>query len=306
MKKYLLILLIIFLVGAGFLLQERIDKLGNDLASQISNKLPGLEEVVYDISQKQEVDATIEKIKKEIRTPEPLRQLLDNPASFLTETGTIEATNLQRVAQGLAPLKANALLNEAARQKVQDMFQDQYFEHISPQGVNPGDLIEAAGYEFIKIGENLALGNYADDADLVRAWMDSPPHRENILMPDYTEIGIAVGQGVFEGETTWLAVQEFGRPLSLCPSVEKTLAGRIDVNQASLDSLGSRVQKQLVMLDSEKPQGDVTQEEADAYNSQVAEYNRLVKEYDQQADKLKALVAEYNIQVKAFNNCLSE
>src|SRR6185369_15716694 len=118
---------------------------------------------------------------------------------------------------GLPALKENALLDKAAKKKLDDMFAQQYFEHINPQGKGPSDLAKSVGYDYIAIGENLALGNFKNDAELVQAWMDSPGHRANILNKQYTEIGVAVGQGTYEGKKTWLAVQEFGRPTSSCP-----------------------------------------------------------------------------------------
>ena len=62
-------------------------------------------------------------------------------------------------------------------------------------------------------------------------------HRANILGTGYTQIGIAVGKGTYEGRTTWLAVQEFGKPLSACPQADPSLEARIDADQDRLDQM---------------------------------------------------------------------
>ena len=161
-------------------------------------------------------------------TPPPIRVEREASGAELTIVGTIAKTNDERRTRGLPELAANAKLAAAARVKADDLFARQYFEHVSPTGAGPADLAREAGYEYIEIGENLALGNFSDDADLVRAWMESPGHRANILNKEYEEIGVAVGKGTFEGETTWMAVQVFGRPLPDCPKPDAVLKAQID------------------------------------------------------------------------------
>jgi len=122
--------------------------------------------------------------------------------------------------------------------QLDDIFEKQYFAHISPEGLGPSDLAEKSGYEYIMIAENLALGNFKDDNTLVNAWMDSPGHRANILNNRYTEIGVAVGKGFFSESNennkeeiateVWIAVQEFGLPLSSCPKPEESLLNTIE------------------------------------------------------------------------------
>jgi uncharacterized protein YkwD len=92
------------------------------------------------------------------------------------------------------------------------MFENQYFAHESPTGEKVSDLAKKFGYDFLLIGENLAMGNFSSDEDLVLAWMESPGHRENILNEKYQEIGVAVKKGIFEGKEVWIAVQHFGLP----------------------------------------------------------------------------------------------
>ncbi len=134
--------------------------------------------------------------------------------TVFTAQGVVQRTNLQRQQNGDLPaLKESAVLNRVALRKVTDMFQQHYFSHYNPQNIGPGKLATTSGYEFIYIGENLAL-LYGQQGypDLFAAWMKSPGHRANILNPNYKEMGAAAMQGFYQGHKTWFIVQEFGCP----------------------------------------------------------------------------------------------
>lgn len=236
----------------------------------------------------------------EQKLPGPLRGFLDGGAAeiSLERDAIIDATNVQREKQGLTALHMNAKLNAAAMAKVDDMFAQQYFEHESPNGKSPADVIRAASYEFIVVGENLALGNFKTDAVLVQAWMDSPGHRANILNTKFQEIGVAAKRGMFEGREVWLAVQEFGAPLSSCPSPKKGLKLKIEENRSQLVSDQAALQRQKAALESSRYANE------DEYNAAVAQYNALVKKINSLSETTQALVAEFNEAVNEFNKCL--
>lgn len=245
----------------------------------------------------------IAKISREIFAPPPLVSQKNNPNSSLTRAGVIFWTNSSRQQNGnLPPLRENSQLDKAAQLKLGDMFKQQYFEHVNPQGTGPGDLAKQAGYNFILEGENLALGNFADDQDLVTAWMNSPGHRANILNTRFEEIGVAVGRGMYEGHLTWLAVQEFGKPASSCPSVELSLKSLIDSLNSEVNQLLPQLQELKSQIDSANPK---TKNDYEAYNQMVAQYNSLVKIYNNKVDYLKLLTGQYNDEVKAYNACLA-
>jgi hypothetical protein len=113
----------------------------------------------------------------------------------------------------LLSLKVNPVLERAAQLKADDMAAKGYFAHNSPEGLTPWHWFKAAGYNFVYAGENLAVRFY-DSVDVVRAWMDSPGHRANILNSHFTEIGIGIAEGTFEGRPTVFVVQMFGSPAS--------------------------------------------------------------------------------------------
>jgi hypothetical protein len=123
----------------------------------------------------------------------------------------VELANNDRKANDLGVLTVNPVLEEAARLKAQDMVAKGYFAHESPEGVEPWHWFEEAGYDFSFAGENLAV-YFTDSVELQNAWMNSPSHRANILNSYFTEIGIAVVPGVYQGRDTVFVVQEFGRP----------------------------------------------------------------------------------------------
>lgn len=121
----------------------------------------------------------------------------------------IELTNIERQKKGLDPLTENSALDNAAALKAQNMFQENYWAHFAPSGKSPWDFILNAGYKFSFAGENLAKNFYKSD-DVVVAWMNSSSHRDNLLNPKYKETGMAVVDGVLNGQQTTLVVQMFG------------------------------------------------------------------------------------------------
>lgn len=113
---------------------------------------------------------------------------------------TVCLVNRERTQRGLSPLGVNALLNAASLEHSQDMVRRRYFEHSTPEGRTVIDRLRAVGYSrgaSASTGENLAYGVGAEStpAAIVRAWMHSPGHREDILRPAYTEIGIGIALG---------------------------------------------------------------------------------------------------------------
>lgn len=121
----------------------------------------------------------------------------------------IELTNSHRAERGLGALSLNPVLVEAARQKAADMFARNYWAHNAPDGKSPWWFFKNAGYNYLYAGENLAK-DFADSEGVAQAWMNSPTHKDNILNGRYREIGVAVVDGILNGEETTLVVQLFG------------------------------------------------------------------------------------------------
>lgn len=132
-------------------------------------------------------------------------------SSEITQNRLFSMTNSSRAAAGLPAYSYNSALERAATNKANDMMALQYFAHTSPTGVSPWYWIRSAGYDYTVAGENLAIDFYEAE-DVHAAWLASATHRANILHSGYTEIGIGVARGVFDGQDTVIAVQMFGTP----------------------------------------------------------------------------------------------
>src|SRR5258706_15898033 len=115
-------------------------------------------------------------------------------ASPSIEEAVIAQMNRERAAYGLQPLRVNASLALAAEDRIHDLFAKHYFNHVSPDGMQPFIWAERRGYDYSVIGENLATG-YPTATTVVDGWMDSPGHRANILGRDFGEVGVAVAAG---------------------------------------------------------------------------------------------------------------
>lgn len=237
---------------------------------------------------------------KTVSAPPPLRAATESPTARLTASGAFSETNRHRAEAGLPALTRDARLDAAAKAKLDDMFARQYFAHESPSGDGPAQIVDAAGYAYIAVGENLALGNFADDRALVQAWMDSSGHRANILGEAFTQIGVAVGQGAYEGKKTWMAVQEFARPLSDCPQPDPALAGSIETNRTRIEAMSAEADARRAELEASDPK---TRKEVEEHNRKVEDYNDLARRINALIEGTKRLVEDYNAQVRAFNAC---
>ena len=109
--------------------------------------------------------------------------------------------NEERTSYGLQPVAPNGDLRRAALSHSDEMINQGYFEHTSPAGLTFIDRIQATGYmrgaRRWEVGENLVWGTgpLSTPQSLVTSWMNSPPHRENLLRPTFREIGIAAVAG---------------------------------------------------------------------------------------------------------------
>lgn len=247
---------------------------------------------------KSDLGSIFDEIKKEIFAPSPLRiGGKANQATF-TKAKIIAQTNIQRFDNGtLPPLVENAQLSAAAKAKADEMFEKQYFEHVSPTGVDAGELVKSFGYDYIVVGENLILGNFSSEQEIVQKWMDSLGHRANILNERYTEIGVAIVKGAYEDETVWIGVQEFGLPLSACKQADANLKNQIDANKNALDAIELEIQAKNDEIEN-------TNRRSEKYNQLVDEYNELVRQYNALNNETKRLVTTYNAEVSVFNACV--
>jgi uncharacterized protein YkwD len=109
------------------------------------------------------------------------------------------------------PLTINPELSKAAQDKANQLISCGCFAHTI-NGKRFYSVIQAHKIEYQSAGENLALG-FDNLADLNAAWLNSPSHRANILAP-YTETGIAVSKGMYQGKEVTFVIQLFITPLT--------------------------------------------------------------------------------------------
>ncbi len=132
----------------------------------------------------------------------------------------VDYANEDRSTVNYKHLAINSTLEKAAKMKAEDMAEKGYFAHTSPDGRSPWYWFEQAGYNYSYAGENLAV-NFNESVDVNKAWMASPGHRENIMNQNFSEIGIATAEGLYQGKRTTFVVQLFGRPAGKIVTTKK-------------------------------------------------------------------------------------
>jgi len=100
----------------------------------------------------------------------------------------VNLVNNERVFErGLPELTTFPQLNELTCIRAQELDQD--FSHYRPDGSICFSVIKQAGIKYSGVAENIAAGRI-DPVSTVDQWMESKGHRENILSPVYTHVGI--------------------------------------------------------------------------------------------------------------------
>lgn len=129
------------------------------------------------------------------------------------EAEIIDLVNQARKEKNLKELKKNDKLSQSAQAKALDMKNKNYFQHVSPEGVQPWFFAEKEKYQYKFFGENLAEGFFSAN-EVHLAWMNSEGHRKNILSENFSEIGVGIVDFEQNGMKSYLIVQHFGTQLS--------------------------------------------------------------------------------------------
>lgn len=135
----------------------------------------------------------------------------------------IKLTNLARKQNNIPELIINQKLETAALEKARDLLAKNYFAHTSPNGRPFYRWIQEADYQYQSAGENLAI-DFITNKAVVKAWMESPGHRDNILNQEFKEIGMATVAGQLDQKNTIMIVQLFGQPLTELTAARGTVA----------------------------------------------------------------------------------
>ncbi len=140
---------------------------------------------------------------------------IGQPASSVHEDMYAQL-NAYRVQNGLKPLLYSKTLEAAAEAQARNLYVHDFFDHIDPDGKNPGDRALDANFCHKYVGENIAAGQMTVSA-VMAAWQNSPTHDANMLKAEY----VYVGMGHYVDPT--------GRPYwsqSFAYDVPVTVAGR--------------------------------------------------------------------------------
>jgi len=128
----------------------------------------------------------------------------------ISDQELLRLVNEERIKNGSSPLRMNNKLINAANNKANHMFSNNYWAHFAPDNTTPWEFITKSNYDYVYAGENLAKG-FVNARDVVEAWMNSPAHKDNILSRQYEDIGFAIVEGNLQGEDTVLVVEIFGK-----------------------------------------------------------------------------------------------
>lgn len=160
--------------------------------------------------------------------------------------GLLTATNKDRASNSKGALRLNDQLNSAAQAKAEDMVTRNYWSHNTPDGNPPWIFISNAGYSYQKAGENLAYG-FKDSSATVDGWMNSPPHRQNLLDGDFLDVGfgIASSNNYNNSGPSSVVVAMYGRSSSEAPIVSftSTPSGSVSSTSYNTSQQGSPTSK---------------------------------------------------------------
>ncbi len=151
-------------------------------------------------------------------------------------------TNQSRIEAGVEPLNFDPVLTEAANSKARDMAEKGYFSHVGPDGKKPWQWIDRSRYQFVYMGENLAMD--FSTAEVVHlAFKKSPSHWKNIVNPRYRDMGIGVASGVINGRETVVLVEFFGSRQALGPQLAKAETASSAVQQSQPSTVSAQGEK---------------------------------------------------------------
>ena len=172
---------------------------------------------------------------------------IDNIDSRLLEKAFIYFTNMERKSRGLRQLKEDSLLAVSARSHSKEMSTLNYFSHESPveqnktlqqryknsgvfmenivigENIGVDFILDISGIEFftkVRNGKKVYINGTTRKAILpqtyrqfastmVKRWMKSPHHRENILRKRFEKIGMGIAKGKYKGLDAIYVTQNF-------------------------------------------------------------------------------------------------
>jgi len=130
-----------------------------------------------------------------------------NPDPVAPDASFASLLNSMRLQNGAGDVTHNGLLDQAAQDYAELLLATNHFSHTGPDGSHLRDRVNATGYDWQKIGENLGSGQQTEQ-QIMDGWTGSPGHHANNIDPDFTEFGLGFDRDGFD--TRWVLV--LGRP----------------------------------------------------------------------------------------------
>ncbi|WP_103104045.1 CAP domain-containing protein [Brevibacillus reuszeri] len=130
---------------------------------------------------------------------QPVKQANQQVDASTVGKQVTDLVNQERAKAGLKPVELDASLNKVAKAKAADMSNNNYFDHTSPTYGSPFDMMKQFGVSYMTAGENIAMGQ-RNAEEVMNQWMNSEGHRQNIINPSFTKIGVGFVNGYWVQE----------------------------------------------------------------------------------------------------------
>ncbi|MFP3387178.1 CAP domain-containing protein [Brevibacillus sp. SIMBA_040] len=130
---------------------------------------------------------------------QPVKQANQQVDASTVGKQVTDLVNQERAKAGLKPVELDASLNKVAQAKAADMSNNNYFDHTSPTYGSPFDMMKQFGVSYMTAGENIAMGQRTAE-EVMNQWMNSEGHRQNIMNPSFTKIGVGFVNGYWVQE----------------------------------------------------------------------------------------------------------
>jgi uncharacterized protein YkwD len=139
----------------------------------------------------------------------------DFAATALARINQVRAAGANCHTDGVFPpaaaLSWNVKLTDAAGAHSADMAAKNYFSHTSTDGRTLGERVNATGYAWNALGENIAAGYVGIDI-VMDGWVASDAHCANLMNPNFTEVGLACVPGTSGSTYSTYWTMDLGRP----------------------------------------------------------------------------------------------
>jgi len=302
-------LITLFIVGVGITIGTLVPSFSpetNSISDNITGELNSFQKSTAALLGKLEFISkltnntnTTTEIETEAATPEiktPTDRTLLNAANITYWV------NKERTNRGLKALKTNSKLTQSARAKAADMITYNYFAHESPIDSKKdfSYFIDKQSYVFIRVSENLAMGEFTTADEVVDAWMKSPAHAANILLPDYRDTGVSIQiKPNKKGGSDIIIVQHFGIAKNTCPSISDEITSSLKSIESQAKSAKDKAEELKARIDKE--QTKLSENDLDEL---IGMYNTTIRSYNSLVGKFTMITEQYNKAAETYNNCI--